>query len=175
MEAPDSGACGARGREFGAARACRDRGQACRGPAGAAFRRERGAPCLLIRRHYLLGTDKPSRRLGIFLIVGRAKGLILMLKDSKLKLPEGEALEATLKIADEPFGAFSAQVEGSDEIGIFPQHDAVLAAAIEKGSVVAVKAKVVEDNYEFSVHPGVIGWLRACARRNEMAIEPAGQ
>ncbi|OAF05506.1 hypothetical protein AYJ54_00950 [Bradyrhizobium centrolobii] len=66
-------------------------------------------------------------------------------------------------------------MEGSDEIGIFPQHGVALAAAIETGSVLAVKAETVEDNYEFSVQPGIIGWLRACARRNEMAIEPAGQ
>ncbi|MGY4624825.1 hypothetical protein [Bradyrhizobium sp. USDA 4486] len=38
-----------------------------------------------------------------------------------------------------------------------------------------LKAKTIEDNYEFSVQPGVIGWLRACARRNAIPIEPAEQ
>jgi hypothetical protein len=128
-----------------------------------------------IRRRYLVGADTPSRRLGIFLIVSRAKGLTMMLKDSKLNLPEGQAIEATLKIGNEAFDGFSAHVEGSDEIGILPRHGAGLAAAIEAGSVLAMKARTVEDKYEFSVQPGIIGWLRACARRNEMAIEPAGQ
>lgn len=130
-----------------------------------------------IRRRYLIGTDAPApqRRLAIFLIVSRAKGLTMMLKDSKLNRPEGQAIEATLRIGNVPFEAFSAQVEGPDEIGLFPQHGAALAEAIETGSVLAMKAKTIEDNYEFSVHPGVIGWLRACARRNAIAIEPAGR
>ncbi|WFU68912.1 hypothetical protein [Bradyrhizobium sp. CB2312] len=130
-----------------------------------------------IRRRYLIGTDAPApqRRLGIFLIVSRAKGLTMMLKDSKLNRPEGQAIEATLRIGNAPFEAFSAQVEGPDEIGLFPQHGAALAEAIETGSVLAIKAKTIEDNYEFSVHPGVIGWLRACARRNAIAIELAGR
>lgn len=130
-----------------------------------------------IRRRYLIGTDAPApaRRLGIFLIVSRAKGLTMMLKDSKLNRPEGQAIEATLKIGNAPFEGFSAQVQGSDEIGLFPQRGAALAEAIETGSVLAMKAKTIEDNYEFSVQPGVIGWLRACARRNAIAIEPARQ
>ncbi|MCP3466237.1 hypothetical protein [Bradyrhizobium sp. CCGUVB23] len=128
----------------------------------------------LIRRHYVGGTDTPSRRLGTFLMVSRAKGLTMMLKDSKLNLPEGQAIEATLKVGNAPFGDFSAQVQGPDEIGIFPQHGAALAAAIEKDSSLIVRAKMVEDSYGFSVQPGIIGWLRACARRNDIAIEPAG-
>lgn len=129
-----------------------------------------------IRRRYLIGagTPGPQRRLGIFLIVSRAKGLTMMLKDSKLNRPEGQALEATLKIGNVPYDGFSAQVEGADEIGLFPQHGAALAEAIETRSVLAMRAKTIEDNYEFSVQPGVIGWLRACARRNAIAIEPAG-
>jgi hypothetical protein len=128
-----------------------------------------------IRRHYAVGDATPQRRLGTFLMVSRVKGLTMMVKDSRLNLPEGQDLEATLKIGNQPFNAFAAQVQGPDEIGVFPQHGAALAAAIEKGSVVAVKAKTVEDNYEFSVQSGVIGWLRACARRNGIAFEPAGQ
>jgi hypothetical protein len=31
------------------------------------------------------------------------------------------------------------------------------------------------DNFEFPVQAGVVPWLRACARRNGIAIEPAGQ
>lgn len=128
-----------------------------------------------IRRRYLIGADTPARRLGIFLIVSRAKGLTMMLKDSKLNRPEGQAIEATLKIGNVPYEGFSARVEGPDEIGLFPQHGARLAEAIETRSVLAMKAATIEDNYEFSVQPGVIGWLRACARRNAIAIEPAGQ
>jgi len=130
-----------------------------------------------IRRRYLIGTDAPapSRRLGIFLIVSRAKGLTMMLKDSKLNRREGEPIEATLKIGNAPFQGFTAQIEGPDEIGLFPQHGAALAGAIETGSVLAMKARTIEDNYEFSVQPGVIGWLRACARRNGMVLEPTGQ
>jgi hypothetical protein len=129
----------------------------------------------LIRRHYIVGTDNASRRLGTFLMASRAKGLTMMAKDSKLDLPEGASVEATLKIGNQPFLDFSAQMLGHDEIGIFPQHGGAFAAAIEKGSIAALKAKTVQDSYEFSVQPGVIGWLRACARRSDIAIEPASQ
>ena len=66
-------------------------------------------------------------------MVSRAKGLTMMLKDSDLKQSEGQAVEATLKVGETPFTDFSAQVLGPDEIGIFPQHGAALAAALEKG------------------------------------------
>jgi hypothetical protein len=41
--------------------------------------------------------------------------------------------------------------------------------------VLAVKVKTVEDDYEFSVQPGIIGWLRARGHRSNIAIQPAGQ
>ena len=94
-----------------------------------------------------------------------------MLKDSNLKQSEGQAVEATLKIGETPFTDFSAQVLGPDEIGIFPQHGAALAAALEKGVRATFKSPA-SDNFEFPVQPGVIPWLRACARRNGIAIEP---
>lgn len=128
-----------------------------------------------IRRHYKMPADQAPRTLGIFAMASRLKGLTMMVKDSKVDLPPGKPVEATLTIGTAPFPAFSAQVLGHDEVGIFPQHGAALAAAIEKDSVIALKTTSTEDRYEFSVHPGVIGWLRACARRNGIAFEPAGQ
>jgi hypothetical protein len=35
--------------------------------------------------------------------------------------------------------------------------------------------RAVSDNFEFPVQASVIPWLRACARRNGIAIEPVGQ
>ncbi|MBR0715965.1 hypothetical protein [Bradyrhizobium liaoningense] len=128
-----------------------------------------------IRRHYVIPGDAPPRRFGTFLMASRLKGFSMMVKDSKLDLPEGAPLEATLKVGGEPFPAVTAQMQGHDEIGLFPQHGNALLAAIEKRSVFELRASKVEDKYEFSVHGGVIGWLRACARRNGIAIEPAGQ
>ena len=87
-----------------------------------------------IRRRYVTGSEPSSRTLGTFFMVSRtAKGLTMMLKDSNLKQSEGQAVEATLKVGETPFTDFSAQVLGPDEIGIFPQHGAALAAALEKG------------------------------------------
>ena len=51
-----------------------------------------------------------------------------MLKDSNLNLPEGQPVEATLKVGDEPFSAFSTHVLGHDEISIFSQHGAAFTA-----------------------------------------------
>ena len=64
--------------------------------------------------------------------------------------------------------------DGLDEIGIFPQHGATLAAALEKGDRATFKAAVA-DQFEFPVQSSVIPWLRACARRNGIALEPVGQ
>jgi hypothetical protein len=126
-----------------------------------------------IRRHYYTGSEPGSRHLATFLMVSRRKGLTMMLKDSNLHLPEGNAVEATFQIGETPFTGFSAQVQGPDEIGLFPQHGAVLAKALENGARALMKSPV-SDNFEFPVQASVIPWLRACARRNGIAIEPAG-
>jgi hypothetical protein len=124
-----------------------------------------------IRRHYYAGSEPGARHLATFFMVSRAKGLTMMLKDSNLHLTEGDAVEATLKFDDRPFTGFSAQVQGPDEIGIFPQHGAGLARALENGGRGLMKSPV-SDNFEFPVQASVIPWLRACARRNGIAMEP---
>jgi hypothetical protein len=105
-------------------------------------------------------------------MVSQRKGFTVMLKDSNVKLPQGQAVEATLDVGSERFTGFSAQVLGEDEIGIFPQHGNALAAALEKGVRATFKSKV-SDNFEFPVQASVVPWLRACARRNGIAMEPA--
>ena len=125
-----------------------------------------------IRRHYVMGSEPSSRRMATFLMVSRKLGFTVMLKDSNINQPEGAPVEATLKLGDDPFTGFSAKVQGNDEIGIFPQHAQALAAALEKGIRATFKSKV-SDNFEFPVQAGVIPWLRACARRNGIAIEQA--
>jgi hypothetical protein len=54
-----------------------------------------------------------------------------------------------------------------------PEHGTALAAALEKG-VRATFKTTASDQLEFPVQAGVRPWLRACARRNGIAIEPAG-
>ena len=127
-----------------------------------------------IRRHYFTGTDPSSRVIATFLMVSRRRGFTMMLKDTSLDLPEGEAVQATLKIGDTPFTEFAARVQGHDEIGIFPQHGETLAAALEKSDRATFKAATA-DQFEFPVQPSVVPWLRACARRNGIALEPVGQ
>lgn len=127
-----------------------------------------------IRRHYVMGSEPSSRRMATFLMVSRKLGFTIMLKDSNINQPEGAPVEATLKIGDDPFTGFSARVQGNDEIGIFPQHAAALAAVLEKGIRATFKSKV-SDNFEFPVQASVIPWLRACARRNGIPFEPVGQ
>jgi hypothetical protein len=127
----------------------------------------------MIRRRYAMGSEASARRLTTFAMVSRRKGLTLLLKDSSLNLPEGKPIEATLEIGDAPFTAFSAEVQGPDEIGIFPQHAAALAAMLEKGLRATFKADAT-DKLEFPVSASVVPWLRACARRNGIPLEPAG-
>lgn len=127
-----------------------------------------------IRRRYVTGSEPGSRRLGTFLMASRLKGFTMMLKDSNVKLLEGQPVEATLEVGSAPFTGFSARVLGEDEIGIFPEHGKALASALEKGVRATFKSKV-SDNFEFPVQTSVVPWLRACARRNGIAMEPAGQ
>jgi invasion protein IalB len=128
----------------------------------------------LIRRHYRMSAEPDARRLGTFLMVSRAKGLTLMLKDSSVDRPEDEPVETTLAINDQPFTAFSAHMLGRDEIGIFPQHGVALAAALEHGAHVDFKSAASRDKLEFPVGATVVPWLRACARRNGIAIDQQG-
>ncbi len=79
----------------------------------------------------------------------------MMLKDSNLNLPEGQPVEATLKLGSESFTAFSAHVLGQDEIGIFPQHGTALAPALESG-VRATFKTVMSDQFEFPVQRGAL-------------------
>jgi hypothetical protein len=124
-----------------------------------------------IRQHYTVRSRAGTRVIGTYLMVSRAKGLTIMLKDSTLKLPEGKPVEATLKIENKPFVDFSAHVLGSDEIGIFPEHGTALASALGDGVPVTFDAQKIET-LEFPVPSGIVPWLRACARRNGMAFEP---
>ena len=105
-------------------------------------------------------------------MVSRAKGLTMMLKDSNNHLPSGEPVNAALTIDKKRFDGFEARVLGSDEIGIFPQHGAALALALADGATVVFKAPKVADDMTFPVQSSVVPWLRACARRHGIAIEP---
>jgi hypothetical protein len=124
-----------------------------------------------IRQHYRIGSGPNARFIGTFLMVSRAKGLTMMLKDSTLNLPEGEPVEATLAVDKKPFTDFSAHMLGSDEIGIFPQHGLELARALGDGVPVAFDAPKLEK-MEFPVPSGIVPWLRACARRSGIGFEP---
>jgi tetratricopeptide (TPR) repeat protein len=127
----------------------------------------------LIRRHYAEVPGPDRHRTAIFLMVSRAKGLTMLLKDSGLNLPPGQKIASTLSIGGKPFPDFSAQVLGSDEIGLFPQHGAALALAFENGDEFDFKSPVVR--LEGGVTGGVVPWLRACARRHGFGIEQISQ
>lgn len=124
-----------------------------------------------IRQHYRIGTGSNARFVGTFLMVSRAKGLTMMLKDSSLNLPEGKPIEATLSVDNKPFTDFTAHMLGSDEIGIFPQHGLELARALGDGVPVTFDARKLEK-MEFPVPSGIVPWLRACARRSGIGFEP---
>lgn len=124
-----------------------------------------------IRQHYRIGTGANTRLIGTFLMVSRAKGLTMMLKDSSLNLPEGKPVEATLLVDNKPFADFTARMLGNDEIGIFPQHGLELARALGDGVPVTFDARKLEK-MEFPVPSGIVPWLRACARRSGIGFEP---
>ena len=126
----------------------------------------------LIRRHYATGSDKNARLLGTFLFLSRAKGLTLMFKDSALDLAADQPIAATFTTDGKPFIGFAAQTISKDEIGLYPQHGMMLALALENSERAELKSKA-NGGLEFPVGRGVIGWLRACGRRNGIPLEPA--
>jgi hypothetical protein len=125
----------------------------------------------MIRQHYGVGGPTP-RNIATFLMVSRARGLTMMVKDSTLNLPEGKPVDATLKLDNKPFTGFTAQVLGSDEIGIFPEHGAALKLALGDGAAAHFDVPKVET-MDFPVVSGVVPWLRACSLRWGISFEPA--
>lgn len=126
----------------------------------------------MIRAHYTTGGAK-GRSVATFLVASRSKGLTMLLKDSGLDLPGGPGtpIKATFKINDKAFPDFSAEVEGRDEIAIFPDHGAALAAALGDGVTAQLDALNAES-VTFAVVSGVMPWLRDCTRRWGFGFEP---
>jgi hypothetical protein len=125
----------------------------------------------MIRQHYAEGSGANAHRLATFLIASRSKGLTMLVKDSFLKLPGGASLDASLKIDGKPFTGFAAQVEGPDEIAIFPDHGAALAAALGDGVSAHFDAHSAET-IDFPVVAGIMPWLRVCTHRWGISFEP---
>ncbi len=125
----------------------------------------------MIRQHYGVAGPTP-RNIATFLMVSRTRGLTMMVKDSTLNLPEGKPVDATLKLDNKPFTGFTAQVLGSDEIGIFPEHGAALAQALGDGAAAHFDAPKIET-MDFPVVSGVVPWLHACSLRWGISFEPA--
>jgi hypothetical protein len=125
----------------------------------------------MIRRHYVSGSENDAARYTSFFMVSRAKGLTMMLKNSTLKLVAEQPIEATLTIDGKPFTGFVARASSEDEIIVYPERPAALAAVLDDGVRFNFKSK--QTGMEMPVLGGVVGWLRACARRNGIALEAA--
>ncbi len=123
-----------------------------------------------IRRRYSTGAGADLHMIVTALLVGRTGGLRVLLKDSSLHLTEGQDLEATLLAGDKPVDGYSAKVLSVNEIGIFPTHARAFAAVLDSADMLNFKSPVI--GMEFPVAGDVIGWARACARRNGIAMEP---
>ena len=125
----------------------------------------------MIRQHYYTGNEKDARHLATFAMVSRKRGLTLMLKDLDLHLTADKPIEAALKVGGKAFAGFSAAAISGDEIGVYPQHGAALADFLESGKRFDFKSKAV--GVEGPVP--VVAWLRACARRHGIGIEPTAK
>jgi hypothetical protein len=135
-----------------------------RNPDGSVF-------ACFIRRRYTEGSEGGAHRIATQFFASRIKGLVIVLKDSIFNLTEGQPIDATMKIGDDPFTDFSAKMMGRDEIGVFPKHPTALASLLENGTRATIRTPSGYQ-FEFPVQAAVVPWLRACARRNGIAIEP---
>lgn len=129
----------------------------------------------MIRQHYSepqgSGPVVKLHVVATFLVASRSRGLAMLLKDSNIDVPGEAPVESTLAIGGKPFAGYDAHALGTDEIGVFPQHGLMLAAALGDGIEVDFNAAKVE-RMQFSIPSGVVPWLRACARRNGFGFEP---
>jgi len=132
-----------------------------------------------IRQRYSLVTDMtkpPDANAPIFinsLMASRTMGLTMMLKNTGLRQPEGAPVEATLAIEGKPFTALKVHMLGRDEIGLFPAHGKDLNQALGDGVTFAFKSPIY--GLDYAIPPGVVPWLRACARRNGISFEAPAQ
>lgn len=126
----------------------------------------------MVQAQYTMGGAN-GRSIATFLVASRSKGLTMLLKDSTLNLPgsPGTPINATLKIGDKSFSGFAAEVEGHDEIAIFPDHGTALASALDDG-VTAQFDALNAETLKFPIVSGVMPWLRACAHRSGFGFEP---
>jgi len=123
-----------------------------------------------IRRRYSERSGANVHMTVTALLVGRAGGFRILLKDSDLHLTPDQPLEATVNVAGKPLDGLVVRTMSINEIGIFPAHAKAFAAALDNADSVDFKSKVV--SVEFPLAGGAIGWARACARRSGIAFEP---
>lgn len=123
-----------------------------------------------IRRRYSSGKGADLQMTVIAVLVGRAGGLRLLLKDTNLRMTRDQPLDATLTANGKPVDGMAAKPMSPNEIGIFPAHGKAFAAMLDYGNDLNFKSKAV--GMEFSIGGSVMGWARACARRNGIELEP---
>ena len=123
-----------------------------------------------IRRVYSSGSGANRQSSATALMADRDGGLRMALRDTTLNMTADQPLEATLTAGGTPLDGFVARVASSTEIDLLPAHGEAFAASLAAANEFDFKSKAV--GMEFVIHPGVVGWLRACARRSDIAIEP---
>jgi hypothetical protein len=123
-----------------------------------------------IRRRYSSGSGANLQMTVLAVLAGRAGGVRLLLKDTNLKIAQDEPLDATLTADGKPVDGLIVKPMSPNEIGIFPRHGKAFAAILDEGNDLDFKSKVV--GMEFSIGGSIMGWARACARRNGFEIEP---
>jgi hypothetical protein len=124
-----------------------------------------------LRRRYSDGSGTNLHVSVTALMVDRASGFRIVLKDSGLHMTDAHVIEgATLTASGKPFQGFVAKPMSVNEIALFPVHGKELAAALDTADDIDFKSKVV--GIEFPMNGGAVGWSRACARRNGFPMEP---
>jgi hypothetical protein len=123
-----------------------------------------------IRRRYSSGKGADLQMTVLAVLVGRAGGLRLLLEDTNLKMARDQQLDATLTADGKPVDGIVVAPMSTNEIGIFPRHGKAFAALLDQSNDLDFKSKAV--GMEFSIGGSIMGWARACARRNGFEIEP---
>lgn len=158
--------------------------------------------CVLVAPRQRAGKDGPVNT-RFSLNISRGSGFVFLLHDDGL--PSEPALDdqAEIVLGDRSFSAVSFQVASTAHI-FHPGDAAATLEALGKAKQVRLRSEgtgvdsgvididlpqealnwlkaralmksPVSDNFEFPVQASVIPWLRACSRRNGIAIEPVGQ
>ena len=128
-----------------------------------------------IRRRYVTGSEPGSRRLGTFLMVSQRKGFTVMLKDPTSNCPKARRSRRRSKFGSNALHRLLRAGFGRGRDRHLPAARQGACRRTGEGGPRHLQDARSATISSFRYRASVVPWLRACARRNGIAMEPVAQ